>query len=573
MEIYVLDKNLNRIESPIDLYESFQWNPRFNDVGSFQLDCPLKFFDILQKGLYIENTEDKKHAGVIEYFEKKTNDDGFESLMVKGRMMESIFDRRIALGNYQYQAVQPAVIVSDLLTQNAINPADSSRAIPNLVIGDMPDSSIGSIDYGTSNSHLLNEMLSVCKSSKLGLSVHVNDSNQIQIDLYKGENRTEQANTITTVEFVDINNLIRNGDLSAQLSNWNLRNYGVTAVTGGNVSQYRMKKEKLWDRYWWPPEPEEDEEQEYFEDPLYAGYIYQNVTLNSEHIYYISAVFNNPSATVLGYGIKNGEQCTLSGVRTGGTVRKSCLYVPPESGSYSAVLGYGDFPNEEEFEGTTAYSDGLIVVDLTETFGVGKEPTLDWCDTRIIWSNGVLQYRNETIQFIENPNEPLVFSRERDNVITAEYSKDTTNLVTYIYIKGEGDVTTFVTIGDETGTERIERYLDLSYTIPRIVDGIEIPLSSYIAMLQTEGYNQLEQLVVSELIDIQLYLLNNIQYGKHFQLGDIVSCIDKNIGFSTDLRITGVNQIWDMNGYSISLTLGTPAPSLINTIRLVAKGV
>ena len=573
MEIYVLDKNLNRIESPIDLYESFQWSPKFNDVGSFQLDCPLEFFDILQKGLYIENTEDKKHAGVIEYLEKKTNDDGFESLMVKGRMLESIFDRRIALGNYQYQAVQPAAIISDLLTQNAINPTDSSRVIPNLVIGNMPDSSIGSIDYGTSNSHLLSEILNICKSAKLGLSVHVNDSNQIQVDLYQGENRTEQANTTTIVEYININNLVNNGDFTSQLSDWNVQAFGITIVTEGNVSQYRVKKEKLWDKYWWPPEPKEGEEQKYYKDPLYAGYVYQNVTLNNEHMYYISAVFNNPSSTVLGYGVKDGEQCTLSGVRTEGTVRKSCLYVPPKSGTYQAVLGYGDFPNEEEFEGTTAYSDGLIVVDLTETFGVGKEPTLDWCNTRIIWSSGILQYRDEKIQFIENPNEPLVFSRERDNVITAEYSKDTTNLVTYMYVKGEGDVTTFVNTEEKTGVDRIECYLDLSYTIPRVIDGVEIPLASYTAMLQTEARNQLEQLVVSELIDIQLYLLSNIQYGRDFELGDVVSCMDEKIGFSTDLRITSVNQVWDTNGYSIALTLGTPVPNLIDTIKLVAKGV
>ena len=573
MEIYVLDKNLNRIESPIDIYESFQWNPKFNDIGSFQLDCPLDFFEVLQNGMYIENTEDHNHFGVIEFFDKKTDVDGFESLTIKGRMMESLLAKRVILGNYQYQAVQPAVIVADLLEKNAINPDTAARKIDHLVMGNMPDSSIGSIDYGTSNSHLLEEVLNICKSSKLGLNVHVNDNNQIQVDLYKGENRTEQANTITTVEYVDVNNLVKNGDLSSQLSNWSVKSFGVTAVTGGNISQYRIKKEKLWDRYWWPPEPEDGEEQQYFEDSLYAGYVYQDVVLNNEHIYYISAVFNNPSSTVLGYGIKSGEQCTLSGVSTGGTVKKSCLYVPEKSGTYQAVLGYGDFPNEERFEGTTAYADGLIVVDLTETFGIGKEPTLDWCDTRIIWNNSVLQYRNETIQFIENPNEPLVFSRERDNVIFTEYSKDTTNQVTYVYIKGEGEVATFVSVGEESGIDRIERYLDLSHAIPRVVDGVEIPLSSYIAMLQTEARNQLEQLVISELIDIQLYLLGNLQYGKHFNLGDIVTCVDRKIGFSTDLRITGVNQVWDANGYSISLTLGTPAPTLISTIKLVAKGV
>ena len=45
IEIYVIDPfSLNKV-AIIDVYESLQWQPAYSEIGSFQLDCPIEYFE------------------------------------------------------------------------------------------------------------------------------------------------------------------------------------------------------------------------------------------------------------------------------------------------------------------------------------------------------------------------------------------------------------------------------------------------------------------------------------------------------------------------------------------------
>ena len=139
-----------------------------------------------------------------------------------------------------------------------------------------------------------------------------------------------------------------------------------------------------------------------------------------------------------------------------------------------------------------------------------------------------------------------------------------------MYIKGSDQI---VTIDNtETGILRKESIVDLSSSIPKETNGIIIPDSSYKSMLLTSGKAELRKLQVNEIINGNIYLGSNKQFGKDFGLGDMFVCADTSLGFVTNQRITSVNQVWDSNGYSVDVTLGEDILSIIATMKLVKRG-
>lgn len=572
MEIYVLNSMLERV-GIVDIYEAFMWNTAYNNIGTFELHCPMRFFALLHPENIIQNTEDDKHNGIIEHVEKIQDDEGTEKLAVKGRMMEIYLDRRSALGMYTFEAVQPAHIISNLITENAINPTDAARKIDGLVIGTLADADEGTINYAGENESLMNITQNLCTAERLGFRLYADDENKkLVLDVYKGLNRTEEDNTTTSIEVQNAVNVLSYGHFENHLNGWNQvdggENYAGEQILLASGDPRIFNKVKIKDRYaeYWETTGK-------FRRWIYffrkAGYVMADLQLNKEHIYYIDIVCHNPTDAVMGYGIadKKGGY-TFNVNKTGGFERYSCFYVPEATGSHTFAMAYGELP---EVEGLTVATQYGGMIDLTATFGVGQEPELDWCNKNLYYENGSWKYRIEIISFIPNNIEPLVLSRDRDTLTEVEYVKNITNEATIIHVNGDG-INTTVSTGETSGIMRKERVLDLSGEIQRERDGITIPEASYTKMLQTRAKATLRKLVANEIIDGKLYLLSNKKFGRDFYLGDIATCTDSTIGFETSLRITAVSETWDLNGYSVTVTLGDDVPDIYETIKLISKG-
>ena len=108
MEIYVFDPNSLDKLGIVDKYSSLLWNPSYSEVGTFQLQCDIKFFSLLQTGRFVQNTEDFENFGVIEYVEKVNSN--ATTFMVIGRMGESLFDRRVVEGTMEKYSVEPSAV-------------------------------------------------------------------------------------------------------------------------------------------------------------------------------------------------------------------------------------------------------------------------------------------------------------------------------------------------------------------------------------------------------------------------------------------------------------------------------
>lgn len=569
-EIYVYDENLDRLGT-VDVYEAFIWNPKYNGIGTFELHCSTQFFSLLQSDRIIQSTADDYHNGIIEHIEKAQNFEGVQKLIVKGRMLESILERRIAIGEYSYESMQPAQIISDLITKNAITPVDSSRKISNLKLGALPNADEGTIYYAGDNERLIDVVKKICDIAQLGFRVYLDyDKKEIHLDIYKGVNRTEEANTQTHFETNVSVNALPSGFWVNDLTDWkqvdggpNWKKDEILEVKDSPKAFYKRKIQDRYAEYW--------ETTGNFKQWIYfwrkAGYIHKDISLNKDHIYYVEVCCDNPTDCVLGYGFGNEETgFTFNVPRTQGYERFNCLYVPPASGSNRFTVAFGELP-EEWLTVRTQY---CMAIDLTKTFGVGLEPKLEWCQKNFIRKGDTWNYRTEIIELIENHNDPLVLSRDRDTLVEVEYLKNSTNERTVLYVKGD-TLDTKIESGTAAEIMRKEAFINLS-GIKRERSGITIPEPSYIAMLKYQAKAAMRKMAANEIIDGKLYVLSNKQFRRDFDLGDLVMCTDNNIGFTTNLRITSASESWDINGYQITVTLGNEVPDITETIKLVAKG-
>lgn len=565
MEIYVLDQALERI-GVVDIYESFIWSSTYNNGGSWELRCPMGYFSLLQAERIIQSSVDDRCNGLIEYVEKVEDEEGVETLLVKGRMLEALLERRVIRNPIVYESQQPSAIIKSVAERN-LSLASGARQVENFKVQGAPTSDLGAVSYAGGNITLLDSIKSLTSESQLGFAVTADDINKEYIlNLYKGENRTEEGNISTEVVVEEINNMLANGDFTGGMTGWqekyntrafNFRTqehfgpYPMT-VAGGIVSKGKVcsigDDGKLYDI--WKTSP----------------HAYQTPTLSKEHIYYMAARFSNPTDSVIGFGIGEDGACILNSGRTSGYVKMASLFVPEETGPHTFYMGLGDLADKDN---QFVYMDYGLLVDLTATFGAGSEPGLDYCRDNIYQESGAWKYKKQLISFAPNGNDPLAFSRDRDTLIEIEYSKNIANEKNVLYIHGDGMDAVVISEG-LSGWNRKEACLDLS-GIERTLDGVEIPAASYKAMLEREGRAALRKMVVSELIDGKYYLLSNKRYRQDFHLGDLVNCVDR-IGVEATLRITETTEVWDSSGYSLAITLGDDVPDIYETIKLVAKG-
>lgn len=585
MDIRIYDQELNKIKL-IDKFSYFTVSQAYNEIGSFELQCPIDFFQWLKNGNYLMHSNDFKHAYVVEYVEKDTDEEGVEYLKVKGRSIDSIFDRRICIGERTFQTVEPAQIISQLIIDNVISPVDAARKIDNVEIGNLVNADEGGTDYSCNYSNLLGDIVALAQNAYIGFNTYISDNGKIVFDTYKGINRTEQENTnvtITTNESAVVNSdseistfdvwkTVRN-----YYSDWR-EHYPLEIVDGGGYGPKQLDKSKYRDRI--PIYNDEGVRISWEYVWRKSGYMYQEISLDADHIYYVMVSGFNPTTTQLGCGIMTEKTSTSAEYDYNFTLNfpagmtgyesMSCLYVPKESGKYKLTVGYGDL---EEVEGQHAYFDAAVIIDLTETFSEGKEPTLAECNESIYYDDGLWKYKTKVISLVENSNPIMAFSRDRDTLLTVEYIHNSTNKKNKMYVRGDDGtvITVSSDTGECTGIDLKESFLDAG--IKRESDGVTIPEASFENMLKNAGKADLNNLTDSETISGTFYTLSNKKYGTDFYLGDVVDFVDRKLGIVTYKRISSVTETWDENGYTLDIILGDDILKITEFVKLVSKGV
>lgn len=191
MEAMILNRNFDAV-ALIDAFNSFIWTDRYNEAGDFEYYAPVDMqpIEYFEKDYYIY-LKSTKHMMILESISIDTDPEMGTYLTVSGRSLESILDRRCVWyrttidGNLQDG-------IKQLLNENAINPQDSDRKIPNLIFKASTDTRITSLtmqgDYlGES---LYDVIMNVCKLNDLGFRILYDGDHTFTFELYYGEDRS-----------------------------------------------------------------------------------------------------------------------------------------------------------------------------------------------------------------------------------------------------------------------------------------------------------------------------------------------------------------------------------------------
>ena len=156
-----------------------------------------------------------------------------------------------------------------------------------------------------------------------------------------------------------------------------------------------------------------------------------------------------------------------------------------------------------------------------------------------------------------NGNDPVIFSIEYDNLVESNYLYDVSAWKNAALIGGEGEGSErFYSLiaGTAEGIERRETFIDDS-SISKTADEVTYTDAEYNAMLISDGLQKLAALEPLEDFRGTLNVNGGIwRLGEDYNIGDIVTVQDNELGFYVNVRISEITETQDENGYNVDIT-------------------
>lgn len=173
-------------------------------------------------------------------------------------------------------------------------------------------------------------------------------------------------------------------------------------------------------------------------------------------------------------------------------------------------------------------------------------------------------------------NPPCIFSRDFDNVNEQDFEDSTDNVKNYAFVRGATDqderqeVAT-VDRAAASGLALYEVLVDASDISRDAENGsgelVPIPAAQYTAMLISRGNTELDNMIENYTFNSSINVLSNLTYKKDFDLGDRVTCVEKQWGLTINSRITEITQTYEKGKALIEATFGESAPTLLDKIK------
>lgn len=185
--IKIFDSNLNLLGF-LDRFNSFQCSQKYADAGSFSIKAILtkETVKILKEGNFIQFED---FAGMIDSIQMNDSAGDVPTITASGYDLTGLLTFRI-IWNDEYYKGNSEEFLRKIVSENAINPADSRRKIPCLALGELsglPQTT----ERNTKHETLLDECIKVCKVADYGFSIDLDAKNkQFNFKVYEGTDRT-----------------------------------------------------------------------------------------------------------------------------------------------------------------------------------------------------------------------------------------------------------------------------------------------------------------------------------------------------------------------------------------------
>lgn len=191
MEFMVLDKNYDGI-AMIDTFTSAIWTVRYDEAGDFEIYTPVRldYIQAMQIGNYLWN-RDSDRLMVIETVEIETDSEEGPQLIITGRSLESILDRRIVTSSQNFSGNLQSVLFA--IIQNEVISSDETRRIPGFSLKANSDSRITSIaisELSIRGENVYDVVCSLCQANKIGWRILPKGAGGFEFELYAGVDRS-----------------------------------------------------------------------------------------------------------------------------------------------------------------------------------------------------------------------------------------------------------------------------------------------------------------------------------------------------------------------------------------------
>lgn len=619
MRLNIIDPTNLDLLGVLSNYESVQWSPTFNTPdGTFTINCSTDYSDLMQIERYVENTEEPDHIGVIKRVQTVSSNQK-DSLQIQGVMLEKdIFYKRVIKAWIMYQDMHPITVLENLISLCLTDPAEPDRKMN--LIGEVKApkeselSEIENTQYSSNYANLGDEVFSLIQGMDVGVKACINhNTDKIDITFYKGNDYTlgsdnpvifspergtvlettyakDSSQNFTELTIIGEDNVIleaererddnepiieKSMDLSSEVP-YPTYSLEKPEEDGGNYYRYKkftspagfITNRDVWEKY----EVEKVET---------TDTLYREKEVIETNPYTVDELLKNPEI------LSNGKIVDRTGLTFGSSIstKQALANLKKNSiaGGVTTVMGL--LPLTKKSTSTNSAVESRPVMLKASTKASSKK-------TKTVTSKKTKSNNTKGTSSNKSPIAGGLTS-------VAAAAKDIVKVIGKVDVGGEVTVATSTIELEEynvtTVTYNTKDFLEYVYVNPgevpsgasKIIQGsvasgdvtyyenfeaIKVSESEYREVLMKKAKEYLKTFVVSESVVIEPYKLSNMIYGNNYQLGDLVTARNKIYGFSVDLRLTGVTEVWDSKGYSIDISLGDNVPTLTNRIKLLSKG-
>lgn len=243
MYLYIYDSSFVNI-ALIDQYKSLIWTDRYSEPGDFELtlNYDSSLLSIIKRNYYCR-IDYSDRCMVIEKIELTYEEDEPPAMIVTGRSVECILERRIITEKVTFSSANLQNSVKSLLNTNIISPTDMNRQIPNFIFSESSDSAVTDLTITESynGEDLLSVISGICKDAKIGFKIVVAEDAYFVFVLYSGVNRSYSQNTNSYIVFSPLFDNLKSS--SYYVSNEEYRNVMYVSIDEDGYYQVSLSRD------------------------------------------------------------------------------------------------------------------------------------------------------------------------------------------------------------------------------------------------------------------------------------------------------------------------------------------
>lgn len=234
VNVYDMQFNLLGV---VDTFSSIIWRPAYYDIGDFEIyieanDTNVKLLQenrlvVRNSDITVDNNGNStyKNVMIIKNIEIKTDVENGDYLTITGSELKKLLHQRIVWSQTNLTGTAEAGI-RQLVNQNAINPSNTIRKIPNLVLGALAGFT-ETIEKQITGDYLDEAIIEICTSYNYGWDIFGYNNTYVFV-VYKGLDRSYNQTVRPYVVFSDTFDNLFNTDYQLETEN-----YANTALIGG----------------------------------------------------------------------------------------------------------------------------------------------------------------------------------------------------------------------------------------------------------------------------------------------------------------------------------------------------